>query len=132
MTRSIRSRERFAGAEILDLQRVLAEAGGVEGVGEQMVVVADVEGAEARKGWPCGEGVQVEEDFFGGIRRHRAGGSGSGTACLLRCARNRDSREGGRERKVGLLDAAEHLLVELFLKRLRCRRERRRCRRFRR
>ena len=49
--------KRFAGAEILDLQRVLAEAGGVERVGQQVIVVADVEGAEAEKGVAFGQSV---------------------------------------------------------------------------
>src|SRR6266404_349911 len=45
--------ESLAGGQILDLQRVLAEAGGVERVGEQGIVVADGEGAEAEKGVAC-------------------------------------------------------------------------------
>src|SRR6266404_2879227 len=49
--------ERFAAVQILDLQRVLAEAGGVERIGEQAIVVADRERAEAQKRMARGERV---------------------------------------------------------------------------
>ena len=39
--------EEFVGAEILDFEGVLAEAGGVGGVGEEVVVVTDFEDAKA-------------------------------------------------------------------------------------
>src|SRR5262245_3921459 len=35
--------EEFAGAQVFDLERVLAEAGGVSGVGEKMIIVGDFE-----------------------------------------------------------------------------------------
>src|SRR5690242_9774808 len=42
--------QEFGGAEVFDLENVLAEAGGVGGVGEEVVVVGDLEGTEAEEG----------------------------------------------------------------------------------
>ena len=42
-------RQRLAGAQILHLQSVLAEAGEIDGISEQVVIVADYERAEARR-----------------------------------------------------------------------------------
>ena len=50
-------REEFVGEEILDFEGVLAEAGGVRGVGEEVIVVADFEDAEAEEGVAFGEKV---------------------------------------------------------------------------
>jgi len=49
--------QEFGSAEVFDLERVLAEAGGVGGVGEEMVVVGDFERAEAEEGMALGQGV---------------------------------------------------------------------------
>ncbi len=53
--------------EILDFEGVLAEAGGVRGVGEEGIVVADFEDAEAEEGVAFGQEIQIEEDLLGGI-----------------------------------------------------------------
>ncbi len=42
--------QRLAGAEVLDVQGVLAEAGVIDGVGEQVLVLGDGEGAERHEG----------------------------------------------------------------------------------
>jgi hypothetical protein len=42
--------QEFGGTEIFDLERVLAEAGDVGGVGEELVVVGDFEATEAEEG----------------------------------------------------------------------------------
>ena len=51
----------FAGVEILDMQRVLAEAGGVGGVGQPAAVVGDVGVADGEEGVALGQLVAVEE-----------------------------------------------------------------------
>jgi hypothetical protein len=56
----------FMGMEILDFEDELAEAGVVRGIGEEAIVVADVEGTKAEEGVAFGKGVEVEEDFLGG------------------------------------------------------------------
>ncbi len=56
--------ERFAGGKILDVQRVLAEAGGVGGVGQPAAVVGNVGGADGEEGVALGELVAVEDDLF--------------------------------------------------------------------
>ena len=62
-----RSRQGFAGLEILDVQRVLSEAGGVCGVGEPAAIVGDVGVADGEEGVAFGHLVAVEYDFFGGV-----------------------------------------------------------------
>ena len=62
------SGEGFAGFEILDVEGVLAEAGGVDGVGEPAAVVGDVGGADGEEGVAFGELVAVEDDLFGSVR----------------------------------------------------------------
>ena len=56
--------KRFAGFEILDVERVLAEAGGVCRVGEPARIVSDVCCADRKKGLALGEQVAVEDDMF--------------------------------------------------------------------
>ena len=113
--------EGFAGREIFDMQRVLAEAGGVGCVGEPTAVVGDVGVADGEEGVPLGELVAVEQHFF--RRRH----SGRARARLPRLAAvdgvlqaflgtgvvpPRAIAIGNRD--IGLLDVREHLLVEVL------------------
>ena len=49
--------QEFERTQVFDLERVLAETGGVCGVGEEMVVVGDLERAEAEEGMALGQGV---------------------------------------------------------------------------
>ena len=63
-----RAGEGLAGFEVLDVERVLAEAGEVDGVGEPAAVVGDVGGADGEEGLAFGELVAVEDDFFGTSR----------------------------------------------------------------
>ena len=62
------TREGFAGFEVLDVERVLAEAGDVSGVGEPAAVVGDVGGADGEECLAFGELVAVEDDLFRRIR----------------------------------------------------------------
>ena len=59
--------EGFSGFEILDVEGVLAEAGGVDGVGEPAAVVGYVGGADGEEGLAFGELVAVEDDLFGSV-----------------------------------------------------------------
>src|SRR5208283_1979486 len=52
--------EEFVGVEILDFENELAETGVVRGIGEEMIVVTDIEGAETEEGMAFGKGVEVE------------------------------------------------------------------------
>src|SRR5437016_3604163 len=61
--------QKRVSSEIFDFECVLAEAGDVGGVGEELVVVADVKGAETEEGVAFGKGVQVQEEFVGGVFR---------------------------------------------------------------
>ncbi len=93
------SREGFAGFEILDVERVLAEAGGVYGVGEPASVVGDVGGADGEEGVALGELVAVEDDVLHRLRVRQgchASGRRLRIACLPRCASSTTSRRRGR------------------------------------
>ena len=107
--------ERFAGAQVFDVQRVLAETGVVDGVGEQVLVFGDVEAAERHEGMAFGELVAVEDDLFGSIHRSLA----TAVNGVLRAF------DGARVvvvagvvigvGLVGLLDVAQHLAIEGLL-----------------
>ena len=60
--------EGLTGAQVLDVQRVLAEAGVVDGVGEQVLIVGDGEGAESHEGLADGKLVAVENDLLGCVQ----------------------------------------------------------------
>ena len=104
--------EGLSVAQIFHLQPVLAEAGEIDGVGEQVVVVADGEAAEADKFPVLAEHVEVEQNFFG--RFHAAFAAalygillalfGSRVVEVLAAARG--------DGEVGLLDVPQHLLVD--------------------
>jgi len=49
--------KRVGVAEIFDLKRVLTKAGGVEGIGEEFVVIAEFERIETQKRVTCGQSV---------------------------------------------------------------------------
>ena len=95
------------GAQVADVEGVLAEAGGVSGVGEEVAVGADGEGAEGHEGMAFGEDVDVEDDLLGlgGVEGRvevgswrRRGGRGWDTGDPRRCGWSRTSRRGGRGR----------------------------------
>ena len=62
----------FAGFEVFDAKRVLAEAGGVHGVGQPAAIVGDVGGADCEEGKAFGELIAVEDDLLGSIREWSA------------------------------------------------------------
>ena len=85
-----------------------------DGVGEEVVVVAYFEDAEGEEGMAFGECVEVEEDLLGGILRGLAAMDGvllalDGARVVFKAA------EGIGYAEVGLQDAAEHFVIELFL-----------------
>lgn len=107
-----------------DVEGVLAEAGGVGGVGEEVAVGADREGAEGHEGVAFGELVDVEDDLFGlggveGGVEIWIGGGASAVDGVLAALEGACGVEPGAEAVgdglVGLLDVGEHLGVELRL-----------------
>ena len=61
--------EGFAGGQVLDVQRVLAEAGGVGGVGQPAAVVGDVGVADGEEGVALGQLVAVQDHLLGCVVR---------------------------------------------------------------
>jgi len=100
--------------EILDFEGVLAEAGGVGGVGEQGIVVADFEDTEAEESVALGELIEIEEDLLVGGVDCCAAIDGvllafDGTGVVFEAAK------GVRDAEIGLLNAAEHFVIEAGL-----------------
>ncbi len=108
-------REVFARAQVFDLEDVLAVAVVVDGVGQQVRVVRDRVGRHRGVVVPLVQLVEVERDLLG--RGHRA--------LAARVDRVLLALDGARvvevavlavgHLRVGLLDATEHLFVELGL-----------------
>jgi hypothetical protein len=111
-------RQQLAGLEILDVERVLTEARIVRGVSEEAAVVVGHVGAQ-RHEWLTGcERVDVKRDLFGPV--HVAATAEDRVLLALLGARVPVVPAlPVRHRAVGLLDAAEHLVVQLALQRLR-------------
>ena len=115
------SGEGLAGFEVLDAQGVLAEAGGVCGVGEPAAVVGDVGVADGKEGVAFGKLVAVEDDLLGGDSPDSAAWGRAPVAAVDGVLRalfgTRVVPPGAvavRDGDVGLLHVREHLLVELI------------------
>src|SRR4051794_8334944 len=83
-----------------------------------MVVVGDGEGAEPEESVALGEGVEVEKDF---VRRVVGIGAAAVERVLFAffsASEIEVAAQAVRNGEVGLLNASEHLLVQLLLKRL--------------
>ena len=107
------------GAQVAHVQVVLAEAGLVGRIGEQVAVVAHVPRTELHELLALGELVHVEQHLLFGVGRSVAPRQDHVLLSLLRprvipVAVLRERRGG-----VGLLHPREHLLVELPLQALR-------------
>ena len=111
--------QRFARLQVLDAQRVLAEALGVGGVGQPAAVVGNVGVADREKRMALGQLIAVQQHFFRRIgirpRRRSALAAVDGVLQTLLGARVVPPvAVAVGNRNVGLLHVAQHLLVELF------------------
>ena len=111
-------------AQVADVERVLAEAGGIGGVGEEVAVGTDGHGSDVHEGLALGERVYVEDDLLG-LGRIEGGvevGTGCGAAAMDGILAALDGARGVEpvaeavgDALVGLLDVGEHLVVQLGL-----------------
>ena len=94
------------------MERVLPEADVVDGVGEQVVIVADREAAQGDELLVLAELVEIEQHFLGRFHAALAAALDGVLLAFLgaRVVEIRASARGHGE--IGLLDAGEHLLVE--------------------
>jgi len=107
-------REHCRVVEILDFEGVLAETGGVRGVGEKGIAVADFEDAEAEEGVAFGELIEIEEDLLVGSLD--CGAAVDGVLLALDSAGVVfEATKGVWDGEIGLEDAAEHFVVEAGL-----------------
>ncbi len=111
----------FSGLQVFDLEGVLAEAGGVDGKGHPAAVVGDVDSADGEEGVSAGHLVAIEDDFLFGIVLRPAGGAALATVdgvleALLRAGVVPIVAIPVGNGNVGLLDVAQHLVVELLAK----------------
>ena len=58
------ARERLAGFQVFYVQRVLAEAGGVSGVGKPAAIASNVGGADGEERVTLGQLIAVEDDLL--------------------------------------------------------------------
>ena len=107
--------QQHASAEVLHVERVLAKAGGVDRVGEEVPVVRHRVHAQRDERQAGGEGIEVEGDLLGG-------GEGPGLAAvdrvLLALLRAREVEVAPApvgDGLVVLFDARQHLPVEPLL-----------------
>src|SRR6266571_6404148 len=108
-------RKKRARLQVLDLQSVLAVAGVVSRVGEQIAVVAGSERAYAHELLSLGKLVLVQHDFFFGIEATLLAAEDWILFTLLRARVVEVITQTIGHVLVRLLDVAEHLLVELRL-----------------
>ena len=104
-----------SGHQILDEERVLAESGEIDRVGQTNAVVADHEDAEREKRMALGERVEIERDLLG---RVEPVGLSAVDRVLLAFLRPRVIEMVAAtvgDGRVVFLDAAQDLLVERFL-----------------
>ena len=113
LLRSVASR-----AQVADVQVELAEAGLVRGVGELRSVVAHVPAAQPKERLPGGEDVHVEDHLFGRVEGRLAAEDRVLLSLLGTLVVPGRADPDGR-RRIVLLDAREHLVIERLLQRLR-------------
>src|ERR1019366_3308300 len=99
-------------AQILHLQGVLAEAGVIDGVGEKILVVGDHQGAETDELVVFAEGVEVEQNFFGGVHIALAAALYGILLALFGARVVEILATAGGDGKIGLFDMPQHLLVD--------------------
>ena len=104
--------EVLAGGEVADVQGVLAEAGVVGRVSEQVVVGADGHGAHGHEGLAFSKFVDVEEDFFGGVWSCLAAAVDRILQAFDGAGGVEPAAVGVRDGLVGFLDVRKHLGVE--------------------
>src|SRR6266568_1767057 len=108
--------EQFTAAQVPHKESVLAEAGCICGISEQLVVVADLEGAEPEKAVPFSELVEIKEQFFGCTFFVPAAVMIGILLSFLRASEIKMATQPVGNREIGLLDSPKHFLVKLVLK----------------
>jgi hypothetical protein len=108
-------REELAGRKVLDAQRVVAKPRVVGRVGEQVPVVADVAHGDGHELFALREGVHVEVDLFRRLDAALLSAIDRVLLALLGARVVEPAAVPVGDRKVGFLDAPEHLVVEHFL-----------------
>src|SRR6266568_9619438 len=108
--------EQLARAQVPHLESVLAEASGIRGIHEQLIVIADLEGAEPEKAVPFSELVEIKEHFFGCTFVVPAAVMIGILLAFLRASEIKIPTQPVGNREVGLLDSPKHFLVKLLLK----------------
>ena len=112
-------REELAGRQVLDVQRVVAEARVVGRVGEQVPVVADVARRDRHELLAFRKGVDVEVDLLLPLEAALLAAVDRILLALLSARVVEPSAVPVGHREIGFLDPPEHLVVERLLEPLR-------------
>jgi len=109
--------KQLRSTQVFDVESEDAERGGVVEVGDPRSPGAHCQTAEARELLPGGERVLVEDDFFGRVEAALFAEANGVGLTLLGAVVVPVAVVAVGDGEVGLLDAAEHLVVELLLER---------------
>ncbi len=104
--------EELARREVLDPERVVSKPGVVRRVGEEGAVAADLSGADRHELLALGQGVDVEVDLLGRLDAALLAAVDRVLLALLGARVVVPAAVAVGHRKVGFLDAPEHLVVE--------------------
>ena len=107
--------EQLVRAQVADVEAVVAKPGRVDGVGDEVAVVADVQRAEGHELLALGELVQVQIDLLGRVEAPLPAAVDRVLLPLLGTRVVVEPAVAHRHREIRLLDPAEHLGVERVL-----------------
>ena len=107
--------EQLSGLEVFDADYITLTTGGIDTVGEELMIGADIVYAQAEEVLTFGELVDIEKDLFHGLQRSHFAAIDvilfalfGARVIVVVIALDRDG-------EVGFLDAAEHFVVEVVL-----------------
>jgi hypothetical protein len=99
-----------SGAQVFDVQRVLAVARVVGGVRQQVAVIADFELTDRHELLAVREGVRIQHHLLGPVAIGGLAAMDAAPLPLLRARIIQPMAQPVRHVEIGLLDAADHLL----------------------
>ena len=104
--------------QVLNLQGVLPEAGGIGRIGKQPIVVADLKHTQPQKTVAFRQSVQVKQQLLSGVLVFALTKVKRVLLTFFRLREVKIPAQSIRHTEVGLLNAGQHLLIELLLKSL--------------
>ena len=98
------------------MQHVLPVSGRVDRVGQEAIVITDIQRAERQKRVAHRKLIQIQQELFRGTLRLAPAEMERILLALVRAGEIEIAAQAVGNREVGLLNPAKHFLIELFLK----------------